>query len=67
MNTIFTFRLSISEAENLAALAKRTHRSRAGVIRWLLAKAEEELGNRQNTDITDMTAQQKLGRSNSNE
>ena len=56
MNTMFTFRLSISEAESLAAIAKRTHRSRAGVIRWLLAKAEEEFRVEQKKEIRDTIA-----------
>lgn len=34
----FTFRFSQEEARQLSNIAKQTHRSRSGVMRWLLSR-----------------------------
>ena len=42
MTKVFTMRLNKELTEKLAQLAKSTHRSRAGVIRWLVSQASQE-------------------------
>lgn len=42
MNHIFSFRLDHSTADALSLLATLTHRSRAGVLRWLIQKEVKE-------------------------
>jgi predicted transcriptional regulator len=42
MNHVYSFRLDHSTADALSMLAMLTHRSRAGVIRWLIQKEVKE-------------------------
>lgn len=42
MENVFSLRMGQQTAEILVQLAQKTHRSRAGVIRWLIHKSAEE-------------------------
>jgi predicted transcriptional regulator len=51
MNNVFSFRMDNITSAFLHALARRTHRSRSSLVRWLLFAAAQENGLVSNKDI----------------